>query len=190
MKQNMKTETEILKNYPIKSSVQGWYLKLSEISVNAYEVQGSDLFGRTVSRQGDSPDELIELCEKDAKVLINKDEQINQILSILTWGIEKYVFQKTGKTSFSASDLRELYHITKQDIFNYIEEYGLPEELCKTSPSQKDGMYFFEHPNEFEVFYQEKACKFDVKRFDNQKDAIRYLVDEKIYHSGIQLKDT
>nr|WP_320012430.1 hypothetical protein [uncultured Desulfobulbus sp.] len=118
------------------------------------------------------------------------NDKVHQILSILTWDIADYVFQRTGKKSYSASDLRQIYNITRQDIYDFIEKNGLPENVCKTAPSQRDGMYLLETSNKFEVYYQERACKFDSETFKDRNKAIRYLLDEKIYHSGIQLKDT
>ncbi len=70
---NIKSEKEILKSYPIKSAVQGWYFRISEIANNAYEVEGMDRFGRIVSRQGDNPDELLHSCEEYAKELMNHE---------------------------------------------------------------------------------------------------------------------
>jgi hypothetical protein len=113
-----------------------------------------------------------------------------QILSILTWDIPKYVLKKTGKESYSAFDLKQIYSVTKKDIYDYIAENGLPENICKRFTSQRDGMYLLETANGFEVYYQERACKFDSKEFKNKKDAIRYLLDETIYHSGVELKNT
>ncbi len=118
------------------------------------------------------------------------NDKIQQIISILTWDIANYVFQRTGKKSYSASDLRQIYSITKQDIYDYVEKNDLPENVCKTTPSQKDGMYLLEAHNKFEVYYQERSCNFGSKTFKNKKEAVRYLLDETIYHSGIQLKGT
>nr|WP_320012429.1 hypothetical protein [uncultured Desulfobulbus sp.] len=75
MKQKIQIESEmdILKSYPLKSNVQGWYFRISEIANNAYQVEGTDRFGRIVSRQGDNPDELIQSCEEYAKELISHE---------------------------------------------------------------------------------------------------------------------
>jgi NADPH-dependent 7-cyano-7-deazaguanine reductase QueF-like protein len=116
--------------------------------------------------------------------------KIQQILLILTWDIANSVFHRTGKKSCSASDLWQIYSISKQDIYDYIEENGLPANVFMTTPLQKDGMYLLEAPNKFKVYYQERVCKFDSKTFKEKKEAVRYLLDETIYHSGIQLKGT
>ncbi len=60
-----KSEKEILAIYPIKSKIQGWFFKVTEISNNAYEAEGTDLFGRLVSKQGNDPEQLLVLCEQD-----------------------------------------------------------------------------------------------------------------------------
>ena len=111
-----------------------------------------------------------------------------QIISILTWGVAKYVFEKTGKDSFSAADLQKIYTVTKSDVYNYIEMNGVPEGAYHSRPSLKDGMYLIETPNGYEVYYQERGCKLDSKFFNDKKKAMKYLIDDKIYHSSVQLK--
>ncbi len=71
------TEEEILKRFPIKDRLDGWYFRIDEVSNNVYEVEGSDLYGRQVSKKGSNPEVLIDECIEDAEkiksqVLINK----------------------------------------------------------------------------------------------------------------------
>lgn len=42
--------------------------------------------------------------------------------------------------------------------------------------------------NGFEVYYQERDCKFDSKKFKDRKTAIIYLIDQIIYHGGVELE--
>ncbi len=62
-----KTEEEILRSYPIKGNTTGWFFRSTEVSNNAWEVEGTDKWGRKVSRQGDDPNKLIAECEKAAE---------------------------------------------------------------------------------------------------------------------------
>jgi hypothetical protein len=53
-----KTEKEILKTHPISSTVEGWFIKVEEISNNAFVVEAIDCYGRCVSKQGNDPNSL------------------------------------------------------------------------------------------------------------------------------------
>ena len=60
-----KTEKEILKSHPIASNINGWFMKVVEISNNAFVVEAADLFGGTISRQGSNPNDLQEEIENE-----------------------------------------------------------------------------------------------------------------------------
>jgi hypothetical protein len=71
------TEEQILKRFPIKDRLEDWYFRIDEVSNNVYEIQGSDLYGRLVSKKGTNPEVLLDECIEDAKkikshVLTNK----------------------------------------------------------------------------------------------------------------------
>ena len=50
---------ELLDQYPIKSEVEGWYLRADEVSANVYLVEGCDRFGRKISFKGTDCDKLL-----------------------------------------------------------------------------------------------------------------------------------
>ena len=54
------------KTYP---DLPAWEFQLDEVSVNVYEVVGTDKLGHKVSSKGVDLDELIEKCRKDAKAI-------------------------------------------------------------------------------------------------------------------------
>jgi hypothetical protein len=52
---------EMVRKYPITGLVEGWYFRQHEVSAGCYVVEGSDVYGRTISRQtGDSEAALAE----------------------------------------------------------------------------------------------------------------------------------
>ena len=57
------------REYPIAGRLPNWYFRFTETSNNAWLVEGSDVWGRTVSRQGDDPEELLTACIKYAKTV-------------------------------------------------------------------------------------------------------------------------
>jgi len=61
------SEPEILKKYPIKGNIEGWYFRTNEISNNAWEVEGTDLRGRKVFCHGSDQQALIFEAEAMAK---------------------------------------------------------------------------------------------------------------------------
>ena len=74
MKQNIQeiSEENILKNYPSKSKIDGWYFRINEISVNVYEIEAEDKWGRIVSLQCTDPENLIVQCETEISKIKNK----------------------------------------------------------------------------------------------------------------------
>ena len=66
-------ESEILKRYPIKGKIPGWYFSITEKSNNAFWVEGMDQWGRKIYRQGGDPDQLLEDVISDALQLLNED---------------------------------------------------------------------------------------------------------------------
>ena len=53
--------------FPMTGVVEGWFFRQTEVSPYAYVVEGTDLWGRTVSRAGSDPQELLALCAADAR---------------------------------------------------------------------------------------------------------------------------
>ena len=58
---------EELKVYPITDLLEGWFFRVCEVSYGVYRVEGTDRWGRTVSRIGEKPKELISACVNDAR---------------------------------------------------------------------------------------------------------------------------
>lgn len=61
------TEGELSRDFPIKGKAPGWYFRTEETSNGVYEVEGKDVEGRRVYRQGtENPEKLLAECESDA----------------------------------------------------------------------------------------------------------------------------
>ncbi len=56
--------------YPIDGQVDGWYFRRAETSNGAWLVEGSDAWGRKVSRSGSDPDVLLNECISDARRIV------------------------------------------------------------------------------------------------------------------------
>lgn len=59
-------EQEIMKRDPLKGLVEGWYFRQDEVSNNHWVVEGVDLYGHGVLREGADPSALLQLCARDA----------------------------------------------------------------------------------------------------------------------------
>ena len=62
---------ELLESFPIRGSIPGWFFRTEETSNNAWVVEGTDRWGRRVSRQGNDPARLLAECENDAAKVDN-----------------------------------------------------------------------------------------------------------------------
>jgi len=68
-----KISKEILeKEFPIQGKVLGWFFRQKEVSNGAWEVEGTDQWGRRVSRAGNDPDQLLKACELAAEDINKK----------------------------------------------------------------------------------------------------------------------
>jgi hypothetical protein len=53
----------MIREYPIDGRVPGWYFRVREVSNGCYVVEGSDVYGRTISRQTTAdPDAVLAEC--------------------------------------------------------------------------------------------------------------------------------
>lgn len=69
-----RSRDEIIEDYPIESSVPGWFFRYAEVSNNVYLVEGCDRWGRKVTRTGSDEKALLSDCEADARAI---NDQIN-----------------------------------------------------------------------------------------------------------------
>jgi hypothetical protein len=53
---------EMVRKYPITGLVEGWYFRQEEVSAGCYVVEGSDVYGRTISRQTGDPEAALAEC--------------------------------------------------------------------------------------------------------------------------------
>ncbi len=57
---------EVQARYPIVDLVDGWFFRYTEMTACNYLVEGTDLWGRTVCRNGGDPEALLAQCAQDA----------------------------------------------------------------------------------------------------------------------------
>ena len=60
------SEEEVLRRFPVAGRMPGWFFRVDEISAGVYRVEGTDLWGRRVSRTGTDSDELLASCATEA----------------------------------------------------------------------------------------------------------------------------
>jgi hypothetical protein len=61
-----KSPADMLKEYPIEGKLPNWYFRIRETSASAWLVEGSDVWGRNVSRSGNDSEALLSACVNDA----------------------------------------------------------------------------------------------------------------------------
>ena len=66
------TREELLRRYPVEeASVPGWAFRVQEVSASRFVVEGSDIYGRQVSREGTDAGALLRHCCADANAIRN-----------------------------------------------------------------------------------------------------------------------
>ncbi len=58
---------DVLKVYTISDLVDGWFFRATETSNNAWLIEGVDLWGRKVRRDGGDRTKILALCAEDAR---------------------------------------------------------------------------------------------------------------------------
>jgi hypothetical protein len=58
---------QLRRNYPLADLVDDRFFRCKEISPGGWQVEGTDVWGRTVSATGADPERIIEQCVADAK---------------------------------------------------------------------------------------------------------------------------
>ena len=65
------SKDDLLKDYPIISEAEGWYLSVTEVANGCYVGAGIDLWGRKIKTSGDEPDEIIRKLNIEAESINN-----------------------------------------------------------------------------------------------------------------------
>lgn len=60
---------EVLRTFPIRGLLEGWYFRQDEVSNGHYVAEGTDLWGRKVNKEGPAPEGLLEACAEAARRL-------------------------------------------------------------------------------------------------------------------------
>ena len=60
-------DRDIKQSFPIRSRVTGWFFRVDELSTGYWQVKGRDRFGHTISCVGESPDDVLETAETEAR---------------------------------------------------------------------------------------------------------------------------
>jgi hypothetical protein len=68
------SEAEVLKCYPIRGEVDGWYFRLTETSNNAWLVEATDLWNRKVYCCGTDEKALLRECAALAQSVMSQDQ--------------------------------------------------------------------------------------------------------------------
>ena len=59
--------SKIVEAFPLTDLLPGWFFRVRETSAGAYLAEGTDLWGRTVARQGADPGLLLQQCVASAR---------------------------------------------------------------------------------------------------------------------------
>lgn len=60
----------VRRQFPLVGQVAGWFFRVAEESPGHYHAEGTDLWGRRVSRHGDDPHALLADCYADARSIV------------------------------------------------------------------------------------------------------------------------
>ena len=72
-----------LEAYPLADLLEGWFFRVREVFYGVYHVEGTDRWGRTVSRIGEKPKELIVACVNDAREIALCDFYVSDFVKAL-----------------------------------------------------------------------------------------------------------
>jgi len=58
---------KVAAQFPLDGLLPGWFFRVRETSNGAYLAEGTDLWGRLVSHQGNDPESLLQTCVASAR---------------------------------------------------------------------------------------------------------------------------
>ena len=61
------SEDAVRREYPLVGPPAGWFFRVREVSNGVFIVEGTDLWGRKVSRTGFDEQALLAACSEDAR---------------------------------------------------------------------------------------------------------------------------
>lgn len=68
-----RSHKDMIRDYPIAGLAEGWYFRQREVSAGCYIVEGSDVYGRTISiRTATDPEIALAECVAFARRTIQK----------------------------------------------------------------------------------------------------------------------
>jgi hypothetical protein len=67
-----KDPQELAAAFPLSDLVPGWYFRVREVSPGQFVADGTDLYGRRVSHQGDDPQQVLGNCVNTASSFVSQ----------------------------------------------------------------------------------------------------------------------
>lgn len=113
----------------------------------------------------------------------SKEEQIEFIINGLAYKlIEKYALESANLDSYE-----KLIDVTRMEIFNYIKDKNIQENLFHIEPSNEDGFYAIPMNNgRFKTFEQERKVKFNECIVFGIDDTLKKYIEYKIIGNGLK----
>jgi hypothetical protein len=59
------TVDQLSQTHPRKSQIEGWRIRIEEMSNEVYKVEAKDVYGRVISKTGNDPDKIVIEVEKE-----------------------------------------------------------------------------------------------------------------------------
>jgi hypothetical protein len=126
---------ELQRTHPLANLLEGWFFRCEEISAGRYQVEGTDICGRTVAATGIDPDELLKRCVADAKAISSEKTPNDSTLKItITLSQSEALVLFEFLSRFSDSEKLTIEHAAERSVLWDIcasLEKSLAEPLSK-----------------------------------------------------------
>ena len=116
--------------------------------------------------------------------IIDKEEQI---LILLKDDPIRFVWQQLGVTSINGRMYKEVFNVSRQDIFDYAKKNGMPKKYSNSMNSSSDGFKFVEEDGKWYCCFRERGMSFDEKEFKNYDEGLVYIINMLLKEYGIDL---
>ena len=117
--------------------------------------------------------------------MLTKDEQIKALLTGRAFELATHTLGCSRMTSHSYS---EVFTVSRPDIDDYVQRYGIPMDRVSTADDHSEGIHFVRRGSTWVLYWQERGARYDEHEFTDEATAQRTLVDSLLNTSGTGIR--
>jgi hypothetical protein len=116
--------------------------------------------------------------------MVDKETQIKILLS---GDPLRFACKTLGVKDMSNNKYSEVFTVIKEDIYEYVSNNGIPQNISTSRNSLSDGFHFYEEDGRWHTCFMERGIIFDENVFDDFKIGQKHIIDTLLKLTGTGL---